>query len=166
MSRAVRNTAEPDLGVLAGRLLFAAQGELFLRLGALGFDDIKPRQGAVLAYLQPDGIRATELARISGTHKQVIGTLVDELTALGYVERQSDPADRRAKLVCPTERGRAQMAAADQIMAEMQVRHARRLGEDVYAEFKRVFMDVVEQQRRDLRNAGDDASESVDSSLE
>lgn len=166
MSRAGRNTTEPDLGVLAGRLLFAAQGELFLRLQALGFDDIKPRHGAVLAYLQDEGIRATELARIAGMHKQVIGTLVDELTALGYVERQNDPADRRAKLVYPTERGRAQMTSADQIMEEMQVRHAQRLGEDVYAEFKRAFVEVTEQQRRDLESAGGEASESVDTSLE
>ncbi|MFF3559356.1 MarR family winged helix-turn-helix transcriptional regulator [Streptomyces sp. NPDC002574] len=145
----MRNVADPDLGVLAGRLLFAVQTELFSRLRDLGFDDLKPRHGAVLAYLQPQGIRATELARVSGQHKQVIGTLIDELTALDYVERQSDPADRRAKLVCPTERGRAQMAAADKIMAEMQERHAQRLGGNVYAEFKRLFVDVVEQQRRD-----------------
>ncbi|MDX3077644.1 MarR family winged helix-turn-helix transcriptional regulator [Streptomyces sp. NPDC088354] len=145
----MRNVADPDLGVLAGRLLFAVQTELFSRLRDLGFDDLKPRHGAVLAYLQPQGIRATDLARVSGQHKQVIGTLVDELTALDYVERQSDPADRRAKLVCPTKRGRAQMAAADTIMAEMQERHAQRLGGTVYAEFKRLFVDVVEQQRRD-----------------
>ncbi|MDH6521813.1 DNA-binding MarR family transcriptional regulator [Streptomyces sp. SAI-208] len=147
MSRAVRNAADPDLGVLAGRLLFAIQSELFSRLHHLGFDDIKPRHGAVLAYLQPEGIRATELARMSGQHKQVVGTLVDELTALGYVERRSDPADRRAKLVCPTDKGRTQMAAADQIMADMQARHAQRLGAEVYDEFKRVFADVVEHQR-------------------
>ena len=139
---------EPDLGALAGRLLFAVQTELFSRLRDLGFDDIKPRHGAVLAYLKLPGIRATELARRSGQHKQVIGTLIDELTVLGYVERQDDPADRRAKLVCPTERGRAQMAVADEIMAHMQARHEQRLGRDVYAQFKRVFIDVVEHQRR------------------
>lgn len=149
MSRALRNATEPDLGVLAGRLLFAVQDELFSRLRDLGFDDLKPRHGAVLAYLQDEGIRATELARMSGQHKQVIGTLVDELTELGYVVRQSDPADRRAKLICPTRRGRAQMAAADQIMTDMQDRHARRLGTDSYEQFKRTFMDVVQHQRHD-----------------
>ncbi|MFJ4845487.1 MULTISPECIES: MarR family winged helix-turn-helix transcriptional regulator [unclassified Streptomyces] len=156
MSRTVRNVADPDLGVLAGRLLFAVQAELFSRLHDLGFDDLKPRHGAVLAYLQAEGIRATDLARVSGQHKQVIGTLVDELTELGYVERHNDPADRRAKLVCPTERGRAQMAAADKIMTEMQARHAQRLGVGVYAEFKRLFVDVVEQQRRDASTVAAD----------
>jgi DNA-binding MarR family transcriptional regulator len=147
VSRKERNVAEPDLGTLSGRLLSAVESELFSRLHDLGFDDLKPRHGAVLAYLESDGIRATDLSRRSGVHKQVIGTLIDELADLGYVERQSDPADRRAKLVYPTERGRAQMAAADEIMAHMQARHERRLGRDVYAEFKRVFMDVVDHQR-------------------
>lgn len=147
MSRKERNVAEPDLGTLSGRLLSAVESELFSRLHELGFDDLKPRHGAVLAYLESEGIRATDVARRSGVHKQVIGTLIDELADLGYVERRSDPADRRAKLVCPTERGRAQMAAADGIMARMQARHESRLGRDAYAEFKRVFMDVVDHQR-------------------
>ncbi|MEU3985409.1 helix-turn-helix domain-containing protein [Streptomyces sp. NPDC026672] len=155
IGRAERGTGDSDLGVLAGRLLFAVQGELFAALGALGFDDLTPRHGAVLAYLTPDGVRATELSRLSGQHKQVIGTLIDELTSLGYVERRPDTADRRAKLICPTGRGLAQMAAADRIMAAMQARHAERVGEDVYAEFKRVFSDITEHQREDARTAAE-----------
>jgi DNA-binding MarR family transcriptional regulator len=134
--------------MLAGRLLFAVQGELFRALAELGFDDLHPRHGAVLAYLEVDGIRATDLSRLSGQHKQVIGTILDELETLGYVERRPDPADRRAKLVCPTERGLAQMTAADKVMTAMQERHVRRLGREKYAEFKTTFMDVVEHQRR------------------
>lgn len=133
--------------MLAGQLLFAVQRELFGRLAELGFEDLHPRHGAVLAYLDVDGVRATELSRLSGQHKQVIGTMIDELEILGYVERAPDPADRRAKLVCPTERGRAQMVAADKIMAAMQDRHARRLGRDEYAAFKAAFQDVVQNQR-------------------
>lgn len=74
--------------------------------------------------------------------------MVDELEALGYVERTPDPVDRRAKLVRPTERGRAQMAAADKIMAAMQERHARRLGRANYAAFKAAFTNVVDHQKR------------------
>jgi DNA-binding MarR family transcriptional regulator len=133
--------------VLAGQLLFAVQRELFGKLTELRFDDLQPRHGAVLAYLEPEGVRATELARRSGQHKQVIGTIIDELEALGYVERQPDPADRRAKLICPTERGRAELAAADKILAAMQERHARRLGREEYAAFKTAFQDIVEHQR-------------------
>jgi DNA-binding MarR family transcriptional regulator len=147
-TRAERNSTNPDLGVLAGRLLFAVQRELFASLAAKGFDDLHPRHGAVMAYLDPDGVRATELAKLSGQHKQVIGTLVDELERLGYVERHPDPADRRAKLVCPTERGLEQMRTADKIMAGLQERQARRLGREAFAQFKAMFMDITEHQRR------------------
>jgi len=139
---------DADLGVLAGRLLFAVQGELFGRLAGLGFDDLRPRHGVVLAYLEVDGVRATELARRSGQHKQVIGTMIDELEALGYVERRPDPGDRRAKLICPTERGRAELAAAGKILAAMQERHARRLGRENYAAFKAALQDIIEHQRK------------------
>lgn len=143
-----RNVSEPDLGVLAGQLLFAVQRELFETLAAAGFDDLRYRHGAVLAYLEVDGVRATELSRRSGQHKQVIGTMVDELTALGYVERRPDPADRRAKLVCPTERGLAQMAAARRIMAAIETRHVRHLGREAYGHFKAALIEVTDHQRR------------------
>jgi DNA-binding MarR family transcriptional regulator len=148
VSRAQQNETNPDLGILAGRLLFAVQAELYAKLAAEGFDDMQPRHGAVMAYLEKTGVRATELSRLSGQHKQVIGNLVDELEAMGYVCRTPDPADRRAKLVCPTERGLAQMRVAGRILAAMQERHARRLGRESYARFKAAFIDVTEHQRR------------------
>ncbi|WP_273940603.1 MarR family winged helix-turn-helix transcriptional regulator [Kutzneria chonburiensis] len=147
-TRTERNKTNPDLGILSARLLFGIQQELFGTLAAQGFDDLQPRHGAVLAYLDVDGVRATDLSRLSGQHKQVIGTIIDELEALGYVHRQPDPADRRAKLVCPTERGLAQQRAADKIMTAIQDRHARRLGREAYAQFKSAFIDVTDHQRR------------------
>jgi hypothetical protein len=40
---------QDDLGVLAGRLLFAFEAELFQGLHDRGFGDIAPRHGVVLA---------------------------------------------------------------------------------------------------------------------
>lgn len=143
-----------DLGVLAGRLLFAVQGELFDRLHENGFDDIVPRHGVVLAYLRHEGVRATDLARMSGQLKQVVGVIVDDLEKLGYVERKLDPADRRAKLIVPTKRGRAQMAAADAIMADIMGRHAAALGAKNFDRFLDDFRAVIDHQRA----AGQDGS--------
>ncbi|QKV80734.1 MarR family winged helix-turn-helix transcriptional regulator [Amycolatopsis sp. Hca4] len=155
-TRADRNATDPDLGVLSGRLLFAVQRELFTRLATLGFGDLKHRHGAVLAYLDEEGTRATDLSRLSGQYKQIIGTLVDELEALGYVERRPDPSDRRAKLIYPTERGLVRMRAADEIMADIQRRHARRLGRENYRHFKAMLTDITDHQRAHLRTLGED----------
>jgi DNA-binding MarR family transcriptional regulator len=129
--------------VLATRLLFMLQDELFARLAEAGYDDLHPRHGAVLAYLDEDGIRATELARLTGRHKQIIGRIVDELEALGYVERRPDPQDRRAKLIFPTERGLDQVRLGDEIVADIEARHAKEIGARTYAEFRDLLRGVV-----------------------
>ncbi|TDD41009.1 MarR family transcriptional regulator [Nonomuraea terrae] len=148
MHRSERKREMPDLGILSSRTLFSLQKELFSRLSEMGHPQVRPRHGAVLAYLDVEGSRASDLAVRSGQHKQVIGTLVDELVALGYVERQPDPADRRAKLIVPTELGRDHMVKSDTLLAEMEAKHARAVGEEAYAEFKRVFKLVAERQTR------------------
>jgi DNA-binding MarR family transcriptional regulator len=145
--RRERQEWNPDLGVLASRLLFTLQDELFTKLAEQGYDDLHPRHGAVLAYLDEDGIRATELAHLSGRHKQVIGRIVDELEALGYVERRPDPEDRRAKLIFPTARGLDQVRLGDEIVAEIEARHAQEIGARTYAEFRDVLRGVVARGR-------------------
>ena len=141
--RRERQEWNPDLGVLAARLESSLQAELFRRLSAAGFGDLHPRHSAVLAYLDEDGVRATELARLSGTHKQIVGRLVDELEELGYVERRADPADRRAKLVVPTARGLEQLQRGDEIVADIEARHAQAIGARDYARFRDVLRGVV-----------------------
>ncbi|MEV0145312.1 MULTISPECIES: MarR family winged helix-turn-helix transcriptional regulator [unclassified Nonomuraea] len=144
--RSQRKQDNPDLGILAGRTLFSVQRELFGAVAEQGHREIRPRHGAVLAYLDEEGSRATDLAAQSGQHKQVIGTLVDELVELGYVERQPDPADRRAKLIVPTAKGLDEMAKSDAAMAAIETELASAVGEEAYAEFKRVFKLVADRQ--------------------
>ena len=141
--RRERQEWNPDLGVLASRLLFSLQEELFAKLAAAGYDDLHPRHAAVLAYLDEDGIRATELAQLTGRHKQIIGRMIDELEELGYVERRPDPEDRRAKLIFPTKRGLEQVRLGDEVIADIEARHAQQIGGRTYAEFRDVLRAVV-----------------------
>ncbi|MFI0350882.1 MarR family winged helix-turn-helix transcriptional regulator [Actinomadura sp. 9N407] len=146
---------EPDLGMLTGRLMRAVQEELFQGLAEQGHPDVRPRHGTVLAFLGPDGARATDLAARSGQHKQIVGTIVDELVALGYVRREPDPRDRRAKLVVPTEHGLDEVAKARAILAAIERRHRDTLGAGPYAAFKETFQRITENQSawREAREA-------------
>jgi DNA-binding MarR family transcriptional regulator len=148
--RRERQEWNPDLGVLASQLTFSLQEEFFARLAAAGYDDLHPRHWVVLAYLDEDGIRATELARLSGRHKQVVGRLVDELEELGYVERRPDPVDRRAKLIVPTRRGLEQLQLGDEIVAGIEARHSGAIGARDYARFRDVLRGVVARSREAL----------------
>ena len=143
MSRTARKTAAPDLGMLAARLLFGLQSELFRRGAEEGFGDLRPKHGAVLAYLDEDGLRQTELTRLAGRNKQTVGAILDELEVLGYVTRVPDPADRRARLGVPTDRGRRWMELSDGIVAGIEERHAAAVGRDEYAAFIRTLMAVT-----------------------
>ena len=143
--RSERQQLNPDLGVLSARLQGSLQRELFDRLANQGHAELHPRHSAVLAYLDEDGVRATALARLSGREKQVVGRLVDELEDIGYVERRPDPSDRRAKLIVPTERGLEQLQLRDEIVAEIERRHAEASGPRVYAEFRNVLRAMVER---------------------
>jgi len=135
VGRLARKLTAPDLGILAARLLFGLQSELVRRAAEHGFGDLRPRHGAVLAYLDEDGIRLADLARIAGRNKQTIAAILDELERLGYVYRADDPADRRAKLIMPTDRGRQRMRIGDQIVADIEKRHAALLGPAAYTDF-------------------------------
>jgi DNA-binding MarR family transcriptional regulator len=139
----------PDLGILSSRLLFAVQRELSEGLAAERGKGIGPRHGAVLAHLDEEGSRATELAHLSGQHKQVIGTLIDELEAAEYVRREPDPQDRRAKLIETTELGLEKMRRSDEIVAKLEDRYAKALGAQDFATFKRLFKALIELPDRD-----------------
>jgi len=133
----------PDVGVLSAHLLSAFQKELFSRLAEAGHEHLRPRHGAVMAYIATTGTRASELSERSGQHKQVVSTLVDELERLGYVTRQPDPADRRAKLVVPTDLGRDQMVQAKRIISDIEARLAELVGRERFREFKAVFEEIT-----------------------
>jgi len=139
-----RSTRAADLGMLATRLLFGLQSELFRRSAEEGFDDIRPRHGAVTAYLDEDGLRQSDLTRLAGRNKQTIGTIVDELEKLGYVERAPDPADRRAKLIVPTERGRRLMELSDRIVADIEKKYAAKVGREAYRRFVETLAAIAE----------------------
>jgi DNA-binding MarR family transcriptional regulator len=84
------------------------------------------------------------VARPAGRDKQTIGAILDELQKIGYVTRVPDPADGRARLIVPTGRGREWKRVSDEIVADIERRHAARVGESDYAAFKRVFTMLTE----------------------
>jgi DNA-binding MarR family transcriptional regulator len=81
--------------------------------------DLQPSHTAVIPNLPPEGLRLTDLAERLRVSVQRAGQLVQELEQAGYVEREDDADDRRAKRVRYSARGRRLMQDVAEVDAEL-----------------------------------------------
>lgn len=103
MARAVKNAR----GALIEAVRSALPGE-----GSV----LRAAHMQVFENLDPEGTRLTTLAERTQISHQSMGEMVDELVRHGYLERLPDPADRRARLIRASPRGRVVlMEAAGQL---------------------------------------------------
>jgi DNA-binding MarR family transcriptional regulator len=112
-------------------------------LAATGYADIRPTHGCVFRFVRGEGMRLTELATSAGITKQSAGELVDDLVALGYVERLPDPADRRAKLIRLTERGKEAQGIGFGLFAKVEERWAERYGAESIANLRQLLEEIA-----------------------
>ena len=101
--------------------------ELVARMVEAGYEDIRPAHSRVFEALEPEGSRISDLAERAQMTHQSMSQLVAGLEAQGYVERQPDPNDRRAKLICLTARGRTLMQLALEEISRIETEWLSRL---------------------------------------
>ena len=104
---------------------------------------IKPSHSAVFAQIKAEGSRLTELAAGANITPQSMGEIVNELEALGYVLRQPDPRDRRAKLITLTDRGWEVAAAGETTVRGLEQRLREILGEDGADQLRRMLLTIL-----------------------
>lgn len=83
-----------------------------------GFDDVRPAHGFAFVRVSSGDATTADVAAHLGITKQAASQLVEHLVKLGYVTREADPRDARARLLVLTERGRACTRAAEESAAE------------------------------------------------
>jgi DNA-binding MarR family transcriptional regulator len=110
----------------------AAIRRVMAGLAAAGFGDVRPAHFTVFQHMPLEGIRLTALADAALLTKQSVGYLVDDLETMGYVARVPDPADRRAKLVRLTARGRQLDDTIRAVSRRIEADWAARLGQENY----------------------------------
>ena len=137
----------PANTVLLLREAFIALNNLVVtRLAERGHGAVRPAHGAVFQYLDDTGTTVSVLAERAQMTKQAMAELVRHLEDHGYVARVPDPADRRAKLVLPTDRGLEVFAIAQEGVPEIEARISSLLG----AEGARVLREDLEVIRRSV----------------
>lgn len=130
----------PGLLDIASDALFA---EFRTELEQSEFGDIRPTHGCVFRFVQGEGLRLTDIAERAKLTKQSVGEIVDDLVARGYAQRIPDPDDRRAKLICLTERGETAQAYGRKLFAKVEKRWAERYGADRIAALRELLEEIA-----------------------
>lgn len=101
-----------DLGVSLFVSYRYTEDRIFRAVQDAGFDDWTLAQCRVFQRVAPDGSRLTDLADQAQMTKQSASVMVDQLERLGYVRRDPDPTDGRARLIVIEQRGRQAVEVA------------------------------------------------------
>lgn len=117
-------------------------------LGKAGISDIAPSHGDILSQLySEDGISMKEIARRINKKKNTVTVLVDKLTALGYIRKETDGADRRTTRVFLTEKG----CAFQEVFRGVSDTLIGKVWEGFAEEEKEALMGLLERVERNLR---------------
>jgi len=137
---------DPAIADLSLASLFtgwALADELQRRLAADGFADSRFADGVVFQYLIAGPMAITELAKRLDVTQQAASKTVTDLQRRGYLGRQFDPADARARLAVLTERGEAVIAAARRHRAALEAELKQALGADRIESARLLLIDTL-----------------------
>jgi DNA-binding MarR family transcriptional regulator len=139
----VEQTAQPHVAVLFFVAHRAVEQRVFAALRAAGFEATLA-QGRLFARVAEEGSRLTDLADSAQITKQTAQYLVDQLVALGFLERVPDPTDARARLVRMAPRGREAQALARTVEEQITAEWRQHLGPSDFAELRRIMSRLQE----------------------
>lgn len=97
-------------------------------LAERGFDDVRPAHGFAFVRISSADATVADVAVHLGVTKQAASQLVEQLVQRGYVTREPDPSDRRARLLALTARGWECTRAAERAAADTTAAWERQLG--------------------------------------
>ena len=133
-----------NTAVLLREAFVALNGLVVPRLAERGFPDVRPAHNVVFQYLDGAGTTVSTLAERAEMTKQAMGELVAHLEERGYVDRVPDPADRRAKLVRPTVKGRDVYRVVRELIPEIEQQVAELIGATRMRQLRRDLQTIRE----------------------
>jgi DNA-binding MarR family transcriptional regulator len=117
--------------------------QIFSGVVDAGHEDVNPAHIGLFGYPGLDGRRPSELADQLQITKQSVNDLLGHLEARGYLTREPDPDDGRARVVRLTAKGR-QLQETIHGQARAAERHiADTLGAPRYAQLQRALEDLT-----------------------
>lgn len=131
-----------SFGFLVNDVARLVRAEMDRRIAASGLG-LTPGEARVLAYAARfEPVRQSVLAERAALEPMTVSTYLDGLEARGLIERQTDPADRRAKLVTLTAAAPAVLDGIGGIAADIRALAATPIGQDGWDELKALLVAV------------------------
>ena len=129
---------------LSWTLARLAQRFIAVQNGALAEVGLTMRSFGVLATVSERMARTQlEIAQIVGLDKSTLVATIDDLEHRGLVQRQADPADRRARVVESTAKGRELAAHASATVAKAEAKLLADFGEAEVAQLKSAVLGLL-----------------------
>ena len=130
---------EPQTKTLLLQVYQGFEQRLTAAIKERGHPDFRAKHSAVLAHIDAEGTRLSTLSDRAAMSRPAMLQLVDELESKGYVRREPDPYDRRAKLIVPTEKGRDQISVAIEVAEDLEQQLRELLGRQQYRTLRRIL---------------------------
>jgi DNA-binding MarR family transcriptional regulator len=98
-------------------------------LSKRGYGNIRAAHSTVFSNLGMGAVRVTELAQRARVTQQAMGKMLKELERMGYIARDIDSSDKRAREIRLTESGIELAHASAEVIAQVRQLYAQRIGE-------------------------------------
>lgn len=129
----------PHLAVLTEQLLQRVRHALLEH----DWEGLRVVHFRVLGFVPAEGTTISALAEPLRMTKQAAGQFVAQLEQSGHLELRVDERDRRRRVVVRTGRGDQLVAQVDAAVAELEREWAEQIGEQRYAVFRDVLVELV-----------------------
>ncbi|MEM1113577.1 MAG: MarR family transcriptional regulator [Pseudomonadota bacterium] len=116
---------------------------ILVGLAKEGYPDIRPAHSAVFANLGMGAVRVTELAERAQVTQQAMGKMLKELEQMGYVARDVDSQDKRAKEIRMTEKGIQMTWASLRVVDNVYSYYAEKIGAEDLEELEQRLRSAV-----------------------
>ena len=115
---------------------------------------VRPAHTSLFPHIDLAGTRPSVLAQKLGVSKQAIGQTVDELVAMGMVERVPDPADARAQLIRFSALGRKGLLDGLAVLADLEQQLAADVGPAEVDQMHRTLARLLQVLERPAKKPG------------
>lgn len=122
--------SSPEFGILLVLASNSVGDHIHRAHEAAGFGEIRPVFGVIFRALDVEPLTLTQLAAKMGVTKQSAASVVDDMVAFGYVEKQRGTADRRAVQLVLTGRAHEAIAIAKGVAKRCERSLVRAVGAD------------------------------------